>query len=105
MFYELLGQEMGRAGLGRVQMMDWLLDGDDEAWPNILSGGWHHMGTARMHSDPKQGVVDPNQKVHGLSNLFVAGSDVYPTSSAVNPTLTLVALTLRLTDHLRRLMA
>lgn len=100
-FYELLGQEMGRAGLGRVQLMDWLLDGDDDAWPNILSGGWHHMGTARMHEDPKQGVVDRNCKVHGLANLFVAGAAVYPTGGAVNPTLTLVALALRLADHLK----
>ncbi|MDO8545241.1 MAG: GMC oxidoreductase [Opitutaceae bacterium] len=100
-FYELLGQEMGRAGLGRVQLMDWLLDGDDDAWPNILSGGWHHMGTARMHEDPKQGVVDANCKVHGLANLFVAGAAVYPTGGAVNPTLTLVALALRLSDHLK----
>lgn len=100
-FYELLGQEMGRAGLGRVQMMDWLLDGDDDSWPSILAAGWHHMGTARMHEDPKQGVVDANCKVHGLANLFVAGGPVYPTSGAVNPTLMVVAITLRLSDHLK----
>jgi choline dehydrogenase-like flavoprotein len=58
------------------------------------------MGTARMHEDPKQGVVDANCKVHGLANLFVAGAAVYPTGGAVNPTLTLVALALRLSDHL-----
>jgi choline dehydrogenase-like flavoprotein len=100
-FYELLGQEMGRAGLGRVQLMDWLLDEDDNAWPNHLSGGWHHMGTTRMSDDPKHGVVDANCKVHGLANLFVAGSAVYPTGGAVNPTLTLVAMALRLSDHLK----
>lgn len=100
-FYELLGQEMGRAKLGRVQLMDWLLDGSDDTWPNILSGGWHHMGTARMHEDPKQGVVDANCKVHGLANLHVAGGAVYPTGGAVNPTLTVVAMALRLSDHLR----
>jgi choline dehydrogenase-like flavoprotein len=100
-FYELLGKEMGRSGLGRVQMMDWLSEGDDNTWPNILSGGWHHMGTARMHTDPKQGVVDANCKVHGLGNLHVAGGAVYPTGGAVNPTLTVVAMTLRLSDHLR----
>ncbi|HUR60455.1 MAG TPA: GMC family oxidoreductase [Opitutaceae bacterium] len=100
-FYELLGKELGRAGLGRVQLMEWLLDGDDDKWPNILSGGWHHMGTARMHDDPKQGVVDANCKVHGLANLHVAGASVYTTGGAVNPTLTLVALSLRLADHLK----
>ena len=100
-FYEVLGREMGRAGLGRVQLMDWLFDGDDTAWPNILSGGWHHMGTARMHEDPKRGVVDANCKVHGIDNLFVAGGAVYPTGGAVNPTLTVVAIALRLSDHLK----
>ena len=100
-YYELLGREMGKAGLGRVQIMDWLLEGDDHAWPNHLSGGWHHMGTARMHEDPKQGVVDANCKVHGIANLFVAGGAVYPTGGAVNPTLTVVALALRLSDHLK----
>jgi choline dehydrogenase-like flavoprotein len=101
-FYELLGKEMGRAGLGRVQLMDWLLDRDDDKWPDILSGGWHHMGTTRMHENPKQGVVDANCKVHGLANLFVAGGAVYPTGGAVNPTLTVVAMSLRLSDHLRK---
>jgi choline dehydrogenase-like flavoprotein len=100
-FYELLGQEMGRAKLGRVQLMDWLIDGDDNAWPDILSGGWHHMGTTRMHEDPKQGVVDANCKVHGIANLFVAGGAVYPTGGAVNPTLTVVAVALRLSEHLK----
>lgn len=100
-FYEVLGREMGRARLGRVQVMDWLLDGDDEAWPKHLSGGWHHMGTARMHDDPKQGVVDANCKVHGIANLFVAGGAVFPTGGAANPTLTVVAMALRLSDHLK----
>src|SRR4029079_14566171 len=97
-FYELLGKELGRAGLGRVQLMDWLLHGDDDSWTNHLSGGWHHMGTARMHEDPKRGVVDANCKVLGLANLFVAGGAVYPTAGAVNPTLTVVAMALRLSD-------
>ena len=59
------------------------------------------MGTARMHDDSRQGVVDSNSKVHGLGNLYVAGAAVYPTAGAANPTLTLVALTLRLSDHLK----
>ncbi len=100
-FYELLGREFGRTGLGRVQMMDWLADSSDETWPTHLSGGWHNMGTTRMHQDAAQGVVDADCKVHGLANLFVAGASVYPTGGAANPTLTLVALALRLSDHLR----
>jgi choline dehydrogenase-like flavoprotein len=104
-FYELLGQELGRTGLGRVQVMDWLVDGSDDTWPNHLSGGWHNMGTTRMHADPSQGVVDADCKVHGIANLFVAGASVYPTGGAVNPTLTLVALALRLSDHLKQMVA
>jgi len=101
-FYELLGQELGRTGLGRVQIADWLMDGDDNVWPSFLSGGWHHMGTAKMHDDPRQGVVDANCKVHGIDNLYVAGSATFASAGAPNPTLTLVALTLRLSDHIRR---
>jgi choline dehydrogenase-like flavoprotein len=103
-FYELLGQELGRAKLGRVQMGEWLLDGDDMAWPTHLSAGWHNMGTTRMHKDPKQGVVDANAKIHGIANLFCAGGSVYPTGGAVNPTLTLVALSIRLADHLKKVV-
>ncbi len=66
-------------------------------------GGMHHpMGGTRMHVDPAQGVVDENCQVHGVSNLYVAGSSVFPTSLGyVNPTLTVVALSTRLADHLR----
>jgi choline dehydrogenase-like flavoprotein len=54
-----------------------------------------------MSEDPKQGVVDANCRVHSLSNLYIGGSAVYPTAGAVNPTLTLVALSLKLADHLK----
>jgi choline dehydrogenase-like flavoprotein len=54
-----------------------------------------------MHQDPKRGVVDANCRVHGVGNLYVAGAAVYPTSGSANPTLTLVALSLRLADHLK----
>lgn len=99
-FYESLGEEAGRAGIGRIQLNEWLLT-DDPMWPSFLGGGWHHMGTARMHEDPKQGVVDADCKVHGLSNLYIAGSATFPTAGAANPTLTIIAMTLRLSDHLK----
>jgi choline dehydrogenase-like flavoprotein len=69
--------------------------------------GWgsHHMGTTRMHDDPKQGVVDANSKLHGVANLYVAGSSVFPTYGSSNPTLNLVALTLRLSNHLKTVLA
>jgi choline dehydrogenase-like flavoprotein len=101
-FYEILGQEIGRSGLGRLQLADWLIDPSDKSWPTFLSGGWHHMGVTKMHDDPKQGVVDANCNVHGIDNLHVAGSATFATAGAPNPTLTLVALTLRLSDHLQQ---
>lgn len=81
---------------------------DNTDWPPLppeggdFGGGWHHMGTTRMHDDPKQGVVDSDCRVHGLSNLFIAGSSVFPTGGFANPTLTLLALAIRLADHLDR---
>jgi choline dehydrogenase-like flavoprotein len=72
------------------------------AWPGGLEkeGTWHHMGTTRMHDSPLQGVVDRNCKVHGISNLYIAGSSVFPTAGANFPTITIAALTLKLSEHL-----
>ena len=95
---ELLGAEVGRAGIGRLRM---LYREDEPGWPEDLGGGQHHMGTTRMSDDPKQGVVDRDCRVHGTSNLFVAGSSVFPTPGGATPTLMLVALAIRLGDHLK----
>ncbi len=64
--------------------------------------GGHHIGTARMGSDERSSVVNPECQVHSVRNLYVAGSAVFPTSSQANPTLTLIALALRLADTLAR---
>jgi choline dehydrogenase-like flavoprotein len=100
--YEIIGQQLGIADKGRVRLMEYLRDENDASWPEFTGGGWHHMGTTRMGNDPKTSVVDANCKVHGIANLFVAGSSCYVTAAAPNPTLTLVALTLRLSDHLKK---
>src|SRR5262249_59529093 len=63
---------------------------------------WHHMGTTRMAVDPREGVVDADCGVHGVSNLFIAGSSVFPTGGTAAPTLTIVALAVRLATHLRQ---
>lgn len=92
-----LGLELGAMGIGRLRMTV-----DDEGdWPDNVRGGSHHMGTTRMADNPKKGVVDANCLVHGVSNLYVAGSSVFPTGGAANPTLTLIALALRLADHIK----
>lgn len=74
---------------------------DRDGFPFGMEGGKHHMGTTRMSKDPGTGVVDPQCRLHCVENLFVAGSSVFPTGGYVNPTLTIVALALRLADHLR----
>ena len=58
------------------------------------------MGTTRMHTDPKRGVVDENCRVHGIANLYVAGGSVFPTAGATMVTMNIVALAVRLADHL-----
>jgi choline dehydrogenase-like flavoprotein len=100
--HQLVGRALARAGLGRLQI---LLREDDAEWPDDLAVGRHHMGTTRMHADPRRGVVDASCRVHGVDNLFVAGSSVFPTSGAAGPTLTIVALAIRLADHLKQALA
>jgi choline dehydrogenase-like flavoprotein len=77
---------------------------DETDWPQPVGGGSHHMGTTRMNDSPRQGVVDRNCRVHGIGNLYLAGSSIFPTSGVSNPTLTIIALTLRLADYLGREM-
>jgi choline dehydrogenase-like flavoprotein len=91
---ELLGREMGASAGGRLRV-------DESSW--YLKRGWaaHHMGTTRMHSNSKKGVVNADCRVHGIENLFIAGSSVFPTGGAANPTLTIIALALRLADHIK----
>jgi choline dehydrogenase-like flavoprotein len=97
--HEILAAEMRRANIGDLHAE---LDPEDVEWPSRLTGGYHHMGTTRMHEDPRQGVVDANCLVHGTSNVYVAGSSVFSTVGYANPTLTIVALAIRLADHLKR---
>lgn len=93
---ELLGGELEALGAGKVMS---LWDRGEER-PHVITGGWHHIGTTRMSRNALEGVVDGNCRVHGVDNLFVAGSSVFPTSGYANPTLTLVALAVRLGRYL-----
>ncbi|WP_448190946.1 GMC oxidoreductase [Azospirillum sp. sgz301742] len=76
-----------------------------DAWPERIAWCWHHMGTTRMHEDPKQGVVDARCRVHGIHNLYIGGSSTFPTMGSDHPTINLVALALRLSDELAARMA
>lgn len=96
----LVGAEFTRVGIGRARLEPWL---QDERVPlaDALEGVPHYMGTTRMSEDAREGVVDRNCAVHGMENLYVAGSSVFPTAGQANPTLTILALALRLADRLR----
>jgi len=97
---ELLGAELGRNGIGRL----WLPFSDDNEglYPiDGIRGGCHHMGTTRMGDSPEEGVVDSDCRVHGLDNLYIAGSSVFPAAGSANPTLTIVALAHRLAAKLK----
>jgi hypothetical protein len=98
--FDLLRDDLAEQAIGTLEMA--------RGEPDIASVvrrdgayGGHHIGTTRMGSSPANGVVDANGKVFGVNNLFIAGSAVFPTSSQANPTLTIVAMALRLADHLR----
>lgn len=97
---KMLGVLTGHLGIGRVRMADWLAEDGD--WPSALEGAYHHIGTTRMSQDPRRGVVDRECRVHGMSNFYIAGSSVFPTSGGSTPTMTIVALALRLADTLRQ---
>jgi len=117
---EILSQRLGQAGLGRLQYAPGGLgynaeapeggerttiyeirpgEIDPEGFP--VGVGFHHMCTLRMADDPSQGVVDADAKVHSVDNLYAAGSSVFSNAGASTPTMTIVALSLRLADHLR----
>jgi choline dehydrogenase-like flavoprotein len=68
----------------------------------LALGRYQHMGTTRMFPTPNRGVVDEDCRVHGVENLYIAGSSVFPTGGWANPTLTILALGIRLADRVRR---
>ena len=95
---ELMALEFGRLGLGRGYSE---LFRNKNRWPAHTEAGKHHCGTTRMADSPESGVVDSNCQVFGIDNLFIAGSSVFPTIGYANPTLSIVALAVRLSDHLK----
>ena len=102
--YEIIGQQAGASGIGRVKLSEELTDEKNNDVPTNTSGGWHHMGTTRMSNDPKSGVIDANCQVHGIHNLFVAGGSCFPTETEINPTYTIVALSIRLADYIKEVL-
>jgi choline dehydrogenase-like flavoprotein len=94
----LLKSDLEKSAVGRLEY-----DPDSVEMEMTRYGAYdgHHIGTARMGSDPRVSVVDENCRVHSVQNLFIASAAVFPTSSQANPTLTIVTLALRLAAHLK----
>lgn len=122
---QVIAEALGASGLGRMQLVPGGVHAD--AHDNLVPGefltlyrsvpgeidplgfpvgmGFHHMCTTRMADDPAEGVVDADCRVHGIDNLWVAGSSVFATGGVATPTYTIVALAVRLADHLRERLA
>lgn len=91
-------EEFARLNLGEMQEEPWLAE---DGWQQHLADCAHHCGTTRMAGSASEGVVDSDCAVFGVEGLYVCGSSVFPTSGYANPTLTIVALSMRLAEHLR----
>jgi choline dehydrogenase-like flavoprotein len=94
--HRVLAEELAANGFGELSTD--LAEADP--WPIDLDAS-HHMGTTRMGTDPATSVVDRDCRLHDVDNVYLAGASVFPTSGSANPTFTLVALAIRLADHLR----
>lgn len=93
----LLANDLAASGVGRLDYNPATIEAEMTRYGAY---GGHHIGTTRMGTDRRTSVVDPDCRLHDVDNLYVASSSVFPTSSQANPTLTVVALALRLADHL-----
>lgn len=94
---EIVGDQLEHAGLGRLVPGAAFVE-DNNEWGNNLRGGHHHLGTARMSTDPTRGVVDATGRAHTVQDLYVADSSVFPTGGYANPLLTTVAWAVRVAD-------
>jgi choline dehydrogenase-like flavoprotein len=91
---EIMARELERSGVGTFNIR--------RPFEIKTSSTTHYLGSTRMHDNPRCGVVDRHGRVHGVDNLFVTGSAVFPSGGYANPTLTIVALSLRLADRIRQ---
>ena len=94
---KLVVASLTKSGIALPTNLAW---DDAELWPTNVMGCWHHMGTTRMSDDPSKGVTGADCEVHGVHNLFIAGSSVFPTVGSDTPTITILALALRLSDKI-----
>jgi hypothetical protein len=95
---DICGKEIAKLGFGRLKI---LKERSLRLWRDQLGFSAHHIGTTRMSSDPSNGVVNENSRVFGTNNFYLGGSSVFPTGGSVPPTLTIVALSIRLAEHIK----
>jgi choline dehydrogenase-like flavoprotein len=93
--HEILSKELTRNNLGQLHTS--LTKAEN--WPIQLDSA-HHIGTTRMGDNPETSVVNRDCQIHTVPNVYLAGSSVFPTSGCANPTYTIVALSIRLAEHL-----
>jgi choline dehydrogenase-like flavoprotein len=96
---QLVAEELPRMGLPELSLAPWVRDEAD--FPDSFRDVAHPTGTTKMSETAARGVVDANCRVHGVEGLYVSGSSVFPTVGHCNPTQMIVALSVRLADHLR----
>ena len=96
--FQLINNNLGRIGMD-LNLINKVFKNNKE----IIYANYHHMGGTIMGEDSKTSVVDPNLKVHGMENLYIAGSSVFPSTGHANPTYTIVALSIRLAEYLSEL--
>ena len=104
-YIRAVASEFERLGLGSFDLTQVAFLDDGVSWSQTTHDSAHHMGTTRMHESPRLGVVDPDCRVHGVDNLYIGSSSVFPTGARSNPTLTILALCLRMSDRFKRLLA
>jgi len=103
-FIREVDHELRRHDLGHLDKTFLDVSYDSDEIEAFVHDSNHHMGTTRMHTDPEQGVVNADCRLHTVNNVFIGGSSVFPTSGHSNPTLTIIALCIRMADHLKTLM-
>jgi choline dehydrogenase-like flavoprotein len=103
-FADHFDMQLRELGLGYLETADWLLS-DEPELSSQVRGVAHHLGATRMSDDPRSGVVDRNCRVYGIDNLFINSGSVMPTGGFAGPTFTIVALGIRLADHLKDKLA
>ena len=102
-FVKTLASEFERLGIASFDLKQVAFLEDPASWVEKAHDSAHNMGTARMHGNPQLGVVDDQCRVHGKANLFIGSSAVFPTCSRSNPTLTIMALCVRIADRLKEI--